>query len=401
MAKVYTARAITFTPPELALLEDAAQLAGLSLNAYVRQAALNAMDRPPATYTPTQLSQIHRQAKLRGKTWSETELRERGLPLYWSRDWLLARRSEGATYASLAVRYGYRASAISVYARRNHDLPRHYYPSRGVYDEAQELIDAGASVREVAMDLGLASSTVRSHVERWQTERGRVSRERIAAIKWPATTATVTAVVGNKSRAATWIHNSIKAGRLVRIARGVYTTPGGPADIPPGMRAGRRARGPSRYASVDWSLSNREIAGQLGVSDVAVGQARKRLGAPRAKHGWRVRRSEVAALLDAGLTVAEAAVRLGLPPEEVRAHQKRIRRDRGLPTDGRKLRPYVDAQVGRDHVDQLVALAQAGEQWPTVKATAAATGASEAAVYNWRRRARERLAQLAGEVEGA
>lgn len=125
-----------------------------------------------------------------------------------------------------------------------------------------------------------------------------------------------------------------------------------------------------------------------------MGWARRRCGRAWA---WTWRESSV---MDAGLTVAEAAAQLDVLPKDVLEHLRRIRRDRRLPS-GRQMKPYVDAQVGRDHINRLVALAQAGEPWPTVKETAATIGASEAAVYNWRRRARERLAQLAGEVEGA
>lgn len=388
---------VRFAADELELLDRAAKQCRMRTADYIRNVAVGAAKTlKPAAYTSAQLPRIHRQGPMSGGEWTEAELRERGLPLYWSRAWLEAQLASGETYTSLAVQHGWNRGSISDHALRTHGIRHHRTLTADDDQIAEAILDAGGTLVDAARAIDVAPSTVSlRHPDKGRP--GRVSRERLAAITWPATVNDVTALLGGEAwQARSWLQNMIRDGKLVRLARGVYTTPDGPVDIPPGMRARTPTPRPSRYANVDWSRTNRAIAKDLGVTGSAVGIARKRLGAPRAKRGWRVRRSDVAALLDAGLTVAEAAVRLGLPPDEVRAHLKRIRRDRGLPTSSRQMRPYVDAQVGRDYIAQLVALAQAGEPWPTVKATAIATGASEASVSNWRKRARERLAQLGG-----
>lgn len=68
-------------------LTAAAQRVGVDLALSLRAAALNAAaetvsDHRPI-YTREQLMGIHRVAQTKGHVWTEAELRDRGLPLYW------------------------------------------------------------------------------------------------------------------------------------------------------------------------------------------------------------------------------------------------------------------------------------------------------------------------------
>lgn len=226
---------------------------------------------------------------------------------------------------------------------------------------------------------------------RAQSKRGQLTRERLASITWPANVDDVTTVLGGtRAKALYWLSFMARTGQLVRLVTGVYTTPGGPMEVPPDARTGAP---PVRYADADWRLTNREIADRLGVTVNSVWQARQRHSPQPDDKARRVYRSEVVALIDAGLTVADTAARLGVSRKSVRAHLSRIRQGRGLPTGTQK---RTDPKVGRDYVDQLVALAQAGKPWPTARETTAATGAHEVTVFSWRKRARKRLAQLGG-----
>ncbi len=63
----------------------------------------------------TEIGHIRRQAK--GKIWGISELKERGLPLCWNREWLQERVNEGYSTAEMAAEYGYSRTLYQKQAR--------------------------------------------------------------------------------------------------------------------------------------------------------------------------------------------------------------------------------------------------------------------------------------------
>lgn len=55
-------------------------------------------------------------------SWSEKELREEGLPLYWSKEWLEAALNEHGNYKGIEEAYGYAARTVNNYAANYHGI---------------------------------------------------------------------------------------------------------------------------------------------------------------------------------------------------------------------------------------------------------------------------------------
>ncbi len=122
---------------------------------------------------------IVRRAKAEGKVWTEAELRQRGLPLYLSRNWLLRQLSNGETYSSLAREHGWNHRTLAGYAKREYGLEQHH-------------------------------RRINDHLTR--------------VAKWPATVSELATALydGDNSKAAQWASEAVKDGRLVRVRRGLY-----------------------------------------------------------------------------------------------------------------------------------------------------------------------------------
>lgn len=163
-------------PAELALLEAAAQRAGLPVAVYTLNAALSvARQHAPQVYTPHQLAHLQRAREAEGGTWTVEELQARGLPLYWDGAWLRAQLEAGETYSSLAARYGYNMRTLGNHGKR-----------------------LGISLRRVI----------------------RLDQ----AGPWPAAVGQVAERVfdGDSAAAAQWLSEQVSNGYLRRVQRGVY-----------------------------------------------------------------------------------------------------------------------------------------------------------------------------------
>ncbi len=455
MASHFETLTVSFDAAELDLLDAAAKSAGMSTANYVRNAALiTAKSTRGSSYTPQQLSRIHRQAKTRGKVWTEDELRARSLPLYWSKEWLETQLDQGATYASLATQLGCRQDSISGHALLVHGIRHHRKLTPHDEQAAQAVLDGGGTVAAAAQTIDVTPGTISAHFPAPEPRLGRLSRERIAAISWPANIDQITEVVGNRSTARSWALGLVTRGLLEHVATGVFNLPGNPMDRsllrpPTGstprlgtvshqriasitwpatirqiadqcfsgtyraasswiyflVRAGKLTKvGYGLYAvssspdlvrpsydGVDWSLTNREIGSQLGVTEQAVWQARKRLGAPPPPHAPKVKRADIRKLLDEGLTATEIQQRLGLKAATFWTHLSRMRRA-GEPIP-LSVNQHLPPAVGRQVIQQLVDLARGGREWPTIDELMATTGATRWTVGQWRRTAKARLAE--------
>lgn len=374
MANPYKTLTVSFDATELDLLDAAAESVGLRTEDYVRNAAMTAAkSRQPRSYTPQQLRRIHRHGPKRGKVWTEAELRARGLPLYWSKEWLEAQLDQGATYASLATRLGYRYDSISGHALRVHGIRR--YRKLTPHDEqaVQAVLDGGGTVSAAAQ-----TSAPRL---------GPVSRQRIANITWPATIRQIAdqCFHGNYPAAAAWLHHLVRIGKLTKVKAGLYSASA--SDHDPSLDAPARAS----YEGVDWSLTNRAIASQLGVTEQAVWKARRRLGAPPSPHARKVSRADIRKLLDEGLTPHEIGQRLGVAMERLWYHLSCMRKDgEPMPPSAQQ---HLGPAVGRRVTQQLLDLAREGREWPTIKELMAATGAGRSTADRWLRTAKARLAE--------
>lgn len=93
-------------------------------------------------------------------SWSELDLLERGLPLYWSREWLMkALMRHQSAPNRVAAQHGYQAAEISRY--------RKLFGLEGATGEiVRELWGSGAyfTQLDLARHLGVAASTISRHV---------------------------------------------------------------------------------------------------------------------------------------------------------------------------------------------------------------------------------------------
>lgn len=244
---------------ELQLLTEAAEQAGVSVGVYLRTAAMKAArettDAHRPKYTREQLMSIHRKARNKGHVWSEEELRQKGLPLFWNEAWVRRRLAEGATRAELAVESGYRERTVVSYLQKVWGI-RVFSKNAGTMKErVRELVDAGKPRRDIARDLGLSESTVASYGRSLPGEEERKFHRIVAQVpSWPATRTEIAqaAFKGDGPATSAWLRYKVRRGWLVRTGRGVYEitgsapTPGTssatPADSPLERKSRKAAR---------------------------------------------------------------------------------------------------------------------------------------------------------------
>lgn len=214
---------------ELEQLTAAAARVGVDPAVFLRSAGLKAArdvtgaHRP--TYTREQLMSIHRKAQNKGHVWTEEELRERGLPLYWSETWVRRRVAEGATRAELAMESGSQERTVTSYLRKVWGIRSHQVVSKPVKEHVRELVAAGMSRRVIAQELGLSESTVGTYARSLPGEEER-KFQRIATQvgTWPASRMHIaqTAFDGDGPATSAWLRYKVRRGWLVRTAPGVY-----------------------------------------------------------------------------------------------------------------------------------------------------------------------------------
>lgn len=243
---------IFWSQSELDLVAAAAQQIGMELTSFVRHTALAlAGDMKPQQYGKYELNSIYREAASRGHVWGESELRERGLPLYWSESWVRARLAEGKTANQLAILSGSHQRTVQHHIRVVHGIQSFRTLTDADIETISTRFAAGVPRREIAADLGVSNVTVGFHLKRNLTEREgkplvvkppspetpvkpniqglrdwseRLFAERAASLTWPTATETIADALfgGDRATARLWTSRMVKKGRLRRITRGWF-----------------------------------------------------------------------------------------------------------------------------------------------------------------------------------
>lgn len=253
---------LMLTSEDCSTLEAAAKRAGQSLPVYIKNAALAMAHNAVKRRTGHELVWIYREAASRGHVWTEEELREKELPLYWSEAWVRQRLAEGCTVSQIAVLSHSPKTTVTNHLSTHFNIDsgqRHL--SETDIQTIRERFQSGESRRKIAEDLGVSNATIGKHLKGLPTEYERLEREarrlrgqtlddrtpvsssvdresnwtdrlfaeRIQLIEtWPTSTAMIADRVfsGNRSVAKDWTQKMVRAGRLVRLTRGWFDLSG-------------------------------------------------------------------------------------------------------------------------------------------------------------------------------
>ncbi|RJF74489.1 hypothetical protein D3875_04200 [Deinococcus cavernae] len=244
---------VNLTSEEAEVLEAAAKRAGMPVEVYIKNAALTVTREVPSKRSGHELMWIHREAASRGHTWTEEELREKELPLYWSEAWVRARLAEGLSIQQLAVLSGAHKNTV------DRHLDSHFGISAGkrVLTSAEvqtihQRFAAGETRPAIARSMGLSKTTVSQYlrdqpsfyeqdadaaIQRSQPHlesppldadepwHKRLLAQQLAAVNpWPAPVAQIADQLfnGNRSVTRTWASKQFKDGHLVRPRYGWY-----------------------------------------------------------------------------------------------------------------------------------------------------------------------------------
>ena len=226
---------ILFSDLERQAVQAAASQVGLTPVEYVRFAALQVARSTIAEHRPTysreQLSSIYKRERRRSKVWAEAELRQRGLPLYWSEDWVRARLAAGRSRVEMAVEAGVQEQTLNGFLRRVYDLRAFGVEDAPVSrrDKVRALYREGHSYTEIARMLDLSEGTVRQYAvglgREFEQRSERAFQEVLSKVPdWNGTRAEVAAkaFAGNAQAATYWLRHQVREGRLERVARGRY-----------------------------------------------------------------------------------------------------------------------------------------------------------------------------------
>ncbi|UQN05402.1 hypothetical protein [Deinococcus sp. QL22] len=221
---------ITLAAEELRRAEAAAQRTALSLEAFCRNAVLNAcrdVKLAPPQYKPHQLTHIHKKAASEDKVWTEEELRERGLPLYWSRAWVDDQLARGHSHAEIAINAGgYQVMAVSRHLRLSHGIVGVKQKTPEQQQDIYARISQGATREQIMQEFRLSEFGAGRYFQLVQAENELQLRFRqeIARLEWPATKPEVaqTLFPEEKQRTTNWLAVRVKKGWLVRVEQGVH-----------------------------------------------------------------------------------------------------------------------------------------------------------------------------------
>ncbi|MFC4426191.1 hypothetical protein [Deinococcus navajonensis] len=221
---------ITLTAEELRRAEEAAKRLAVPVEVFARNAVLNAtrdVRLTPPQYKPHQLTHIHRKAAAEGKVWREEELRERGLPLYWSKAWVEDQLARGHSQAEIAINAGgYQVMAVSSHLRRVHGLGKLQKKTAEQRQNIHARIAEGATRDQIMQEFGLSEFGAGRYFQLADAERELQLRFRqdVARIHWPATKADIARILfpGSEHRTSNWLDVRLKKGWLVRVKTGLY-----------------------------------------------------------------------------------------------------------------------------------------------------------------------------------
>lgn len=225
-----------FTDLEQQTIQAAAARVGLTSAEYVRSAALRSARAAVAGHRPTysreQLNSIYKREQRKGTVWTEAELRQRGLPLYWSEEWVRSRLVAGWSRVEMAVEAGVQEQTLTGFLRRVYGLRAFEVPAAPVSrrDQVRALYQEGRSYAEIARTLDLAEGTVRRYAvglgREFEQRSERAFQDVLGKIPdWNGTRAQIAAKAfgGNEQAATYWLRHQVREGRLERVTRGRYT----------------------------------------------------------------------------------------------------------------------------------------------------------------------------------
>ncbi len=252
---------VRLSQSELERISAAAQQIGLTETTFLRHAALAlAGDIKPRQYGKYELNSIYREAASRGHVWTEAELLERGLPLYWNEAWVRARLAEGKSIKQLAILSGSYVTSVQHHLKAAYDIRTFRTLTESQISSIRERYAAGETRQEIAADLGVSNVTIGRYLTgmptRWERQaRGirkpsrevpaqdapldgpvapnvqglrewaeRLFAERAASLSWPTSTQIIadTLFDGNRAVARDWTGRMVRKGRLKRLARGWF-----------------------------------------------------------------------------------------------------------------------------------------------------------------------------------
>lgn len=261
---------VRLSQSELARISAAAGQIGLEETTFLRHAALAlAGNIRPRQYDKYELNSIYREAASRGHVWTEDELLERGLPLYWNEAWVRARLAEGKSVKQLAILSGSYVTSVQNHLKAVYKIRAFRTLTESQIISIRERYAAGDTRQEIAADLGVSNVTVGRYLTDLPTLRERAARavreqlrerpahnapvqefvspnvqglrdwaerlfaERVATLNWPTSTQIIadTLFDGNRGVARTWTGRMVRKGRLKRLTRGWFTLENRQADV--------------------------------------------------------------------------------------------------------------------------------------------------------------------------
>ncbi len=197
---------------------------------FARNAILNAIHHvsvTPKRYAPHELTQIYRRAEARGHIWTEAELMERNLPLYWCKNWVQAQLSQGYSATQIALNAGgYQKMAVSRHIRLKHGLGTRAMLTPDQQDQIRARAAEGATRLQLMQEFSISEFTASKYAQMVQADEELLLRFRqeSARVSWPATRPQIAESLfeGSKVRADNWVAERYRRGWLRRVKTGVY-----------------------------------------------------------------------------------------------------------------------------------------------------------------------------------
>lgn len=217
---------VLLSDEEWSRVQEAAQRVGLLPATYLRAAALTAAaaaHRPrPGRY---ELGWIYREAKSRDHVWTEAELREKNLPLYWCEAWVRAQLAEGRNFQEMAVEAGVSVRSVNQHVREYHGISAYSKLEEKLRAAIRERVANGVSRGAVAAEFGVTINTVSTYTRGLKTTHDRLFEARVEQVgDWPTSTDVIArrCFEGNRQKAQAWCKGMVNAGRLQRLTRGWF-----------------------------------------------------------------------------------------------------------------------------------------------------------------------------------
>jgi hypothetical protein len=221
---------VTLTSRELHQVEAAAKRVALSPDVFIRNAALAAsrdVEVAPRQYKPHELTWIHRKGAAEGKVWEEAELRERGLPLYWSKAWVDAQLAQGHSHAEIAINAGgYQVMAVSRHLRHVHGIEFVNQLTAEQQEAIRQRIAEGATRADITREFHVSEFVAARYAQLGDagTELELRFLQEAERVTWPATRDDIARILfsGVKHRANNWVSVRLKRGWLIRVGVSLY-----------------------------------------------------------------------------------------------------------------------------------------------------------------------------------